>query len=81
MSRIIDEFGNTRPEVAERIKPIDSYICNELKDIAKDLELNGEEIRQLYQSEMDTINAEGMEQTMRWGIEKRRRQRGIIEST
>lgn len=81
MSKVIDEFGNTRPDVAERIKPLESYICNELKDIATELELNGEEIRQLYQSVMDTINAEGMEQTMRWGIEERRRLREIIEST
>ena len=81
MSKVIDEFGNTRTEIAERIKPLESYVCSELAQVVKDLELTGEETRQLYQSVMDTINADGMGQTLRWGIKERRRQRDTIEST
>jgi formylmethanofuran:tetrahydromethanopterin formyltransferase len=75
MSRVIDEFSFTKPEVAELTKGIETYVCSELKNIAKEMGLTGEEIRQLYQSVMDSINANGMEEAMRWGIEERRIQR------
>ena len=63
LTKVIDEFGVTKSEVVERINTLESYSCNELKDIATELSLTDEEIRQLYQAFIDSINANGMRLT------------------
>lgn len=75
MSKIVNEYGVIDREIVLQNNGLTSKINQllaELKTFAKVFDLNGEEIDQLYGHFADEVTVAGIEEKMRWGLERRK---------